>query len=1320
MTHTTDEDKGDSLQTDRTEAVDFGEVLTREIEEIQRSRELREPKQQEINERAKDKAGKTAAGKKFSYQQAHDEQLLGLALSGGGIRSATFNLGVLQGLAELRLLKIFDYLSTVSGGGYIGAWLTAWIQRVGIEQVSDELGAVPADRTVKNGTHGAPEVAAVRFLRSYSNYLTPQLGLLSSDTWTLVAVYLRNFLLNLIILVATFTTVLLAPRLILLGTKFAVQSHQDYRLNLLVILFLGTLGLAFTALNLRFSPPQGKETDPWYTQPKWIRRGAVSPLFLAAVLASWSLFQFARDQPGQNVLLQMMEFSALLYTLSWVTAWLLSLFLGRRAGTAPAAASWGVLNTTAAPAGALGGLLLWAVYCLFIQILRCSPEATNWSPLVVLASFGPPLVVAVFLLTAFLHMGLAGQAFPDGLREWMSRVAGWFLIYALGWSCLFLVALFSPLLIEWTSTWGRVALGSAWVGSTLAGVLAGKSAKTNGTKSRNPLIDIVAKIGPPVFVIGLLVALSLGIDSGLFPHSTPQPPPAVEQRTLVLPLEREGEIRVPIGIASKAEVPSGFEHQAARIGETLEDPTRLWILLAAALAAALLFSWRVDVNEFSMHLLYRNRLARCYLGASTKRRPHPFTGFYADDDLLLSRLRTAPLDYEPPYEGPYPILNAAINLVRGRNLAWQERKAASFVFTPLFSGFDLPVAEEAADCPEEDRQDRAFRRTSTYGYADGGVYLGTAMAISGAAASPNSGYHSSPALTFLMTVFNVRLGWWLGNPRGPRWRQASPPGGPLYLLGELTGRTNDESDFVYLSDGGHFENLGVYELVKRRCRMIVACDATQDGDFSFSDLGNAIRKCRTDLGIDIEINTDSLERRSDSGFSTWHCAVGKIRYDRIDPSASPGTLLYLKPSLTGDEPTDLLNYRSRNPAFPHQSTGDQFFAESQFESYRKLGFHIVQQIFQGALRQSDAVHRQHPGGHNEGLIAALKERWYPPSREVADDFPQFTETLDKLYERMRTDDKLRFLDGQFYPEWRRLQEKAFSTAEGAPPTESWLPKDAEQIRAGFYLCSSLIQLMEDIYLALDLDQEADHPDNRGWINLFKHWSWSGMLRVTWAVSACTYGIRFQRFCERDLGLGLGEVQSELSALPASLEELKETLKKEVDDERLNPVEQNWILDVYEEFGTAGEQLVTFSLAVKPPLAFGSGKQDKDIFSFVFGFALIREKALLYLRIQDHLRKMGLAREALKQLVQNRKIEKLDLVAADRTRARDQGNGKDQGKDHEKQKTLYLFGETDCQRCLRLFKSVRLEAEEARQDPEAEKQALKAARMGENVDKEAAE
>src|SRR4029453_2763112 len=218
------------------------------------------------------------------------------------------------------------------------------------------------------------------------------------------------------------------------------------------------------------------------------------------------------------------------------------------------------------------------------------------------------------------------------------------------------------------------------------------------------------------------------------------------------------------------------------------------------------------------------------------------------------------------------------------------------------------------------------------------------MTISGAAVSPNMGASSKPALTFLLTLFNGRLGVWLGNPgqAGDQvWRRGHAAFGAKPLLNELTGRTNDRNPYFYLSDGGHFENLGLYEMVLRRCRYIVVSDAGCDPDYRFDDLANAIRKIRLDFGIDIEFPSGIGIARSASGLCGARSAVGVIHYSAGDQGATDGVLLYVKATLCGDEPVDVTNYGIANPPFPHQSTTNQWFTEAQLESYRMLGLQRV-------------------------------------------------------------------------------------------------------------------------------------------------------------------------------------------------------------------------------------------------------------------------------------------------------------------------------------------------------------------------------------------
>jgi hypothetical protein len=357
-------------------------------------------------------------------------------------------------------------------------------------------------------------------------------------------------------------------------------------------------------------------------------------------------------------------------------------------------------------------------------------------------------------------------------------------------------------------------------------------------------------------------------------------------------------------------------------------------------AAALLLSWRVDINEFSTHYLYRNRLVRCYLGASVPNRSaQPFTGFSIADNLPLGALQIPVGSTDPGDARPVPIYNTSLNVVRGKELAMQARKARSFAFTTINSGFTRGI-------PGKRALDSFYAPTHKCaslmpGFKDG-ITLGSAVAISGAAASPNMGSYSEPALSFLMTIFDVRLGWWIGNPGRHHWRNGSPTVGFYWLLRELLGSTNDDSEFVYLSDGGHFENLAVYELVRRRCKLIIACDASCDSGYAFGDLFNAMERCRTDFGVDIVV--DNLEAmraqpdpaNSDNHRAQSHFAVGKIRYNP-DVPAEDGTIIYIKPTLVGGDPCDVLAYANTNKSFPHDSTSNQWFDEAHFENYRALG-----------------------------------------------------------------------------------------------------------------------------------------------------------------------------------------------------------------------------------------------------------------------------------------------------------------------------------------------------------------------------------------------
>jgi hypothetical protein len=196
-------------------------------------------------------------------------------------------------------------------------------------------------------------------------------------------------------------------------------------------------------------------------------------------------------------------------------------------------------------------------------------------------------------------------------------------------------------------------------------------------------------------------------------------------------------------------------------------------------------------------------------------------------------------------------------------------------------------------------------------------------------------------------LFNVRLGWWLGNPNKGSFGKEGPTWSLSPALRELAGATTDKSRWIYLSDGGHFENLGLYEMVRRRCRLIVVSDAGCDPACSFEDLGNAVRKIYIDFGISINFEKLEIKARQDPPVPGMRFAVGSIAYPE---STRPGWLLYIKPTYFGtSERADVRSYASGSAKFPHESTTDQWFSESQLEAYRALGASIAEFICSNGL-----------------------------------------------------------------------------------------------------------------------------------------------------------------------------------------------------------------------------------------------------------------------------------------------------------------------------------------------------------------------------------
>jgi hypothetical protein len=317
---------------------------------------------------------------------------------------------------------------------------------------------------------------------------------------------------------------------------------------------------------------------------------------------------------------------------------------------------------------------------------------------------------------------------------------------------------------------------------------------------------------------------------------------------------------------------------------------------------------------------------------------------------------------------PYLLINTALNIQRSEYANKRGRDADFFVFSRFYVG----------------SRATGYVPTETIEKAVPTLDLATVMAVSGAAASSNMGASALKPLAFTLALFNIRLGYWMVNPSFFRNERIDFAGREIangvrpylrsafYLWSEMFSTLDETNDAVYLTDGGHIENLGIYELLRRRCRLVVVVDAEADPELRFPSLIALQRFARLDLGIRIDLPWQMIRERyiscgkelsqsaesgkAETGTNGCHAAIGTIIY----PEGQPGTIIYVKSTVTGDENDIILDYKRRYPSFPHETTMDQFFGEEQFEAYRALGFHAMQRLLQGDDR-----------------VAGLDEQVYP-------------------------------------------------------------------------------------------------------------------------------------------------------------------------------------------------------------------------------------------------------------------------------------------------------------------------------------------------------
>ena len=880
------------------------------------------------------------------HARAAGNELSALCLSGGGIRSATFSLGVMQGLARHGLLDKFSYLSTVSGGGYIGSWLTAWIHRKASEGLPDPIARVSdelAGRHLDAGPNGEvlAEAPAILQLRRYSNYLAPNTSFVSADLWTLVATVLRNIFLNWFVLMPVLLAALTLPRL--MATAVASTISRDGAWGLFGMGFvLCSWTIAYASLQriryIGLRPRQGT-----------VLVLGVLPICLAAVCLTigWAWLAPpppAADAPASSWIFSIVPFGIATMVAAWL-AYTVSTMIAHKTvdpDLRPDAVERLGELVVYVFIGGVGAILLRVAAYWFDMPLTDPREIAVYSTVAL------PAFLLSFALAAGYFAGVASYLMTEEDREWWSRFGAWLLMVSGAWTLISVVVLFVP---HWIAEGVSLLIASAaTIGSGAITILGGFSKRTllkqgasttaadaaNTGESR--WLTLAVKLALPAFVVLFAASLALLTDLIVFAATDPK-----------FTISAFGDQYLHSDLHLR------LAHEPVTFG-----------VAVVALVLALAASRVVGINTFSLHAMYRNRLVRAYLGASrgNARKPDMFAGFDPKDDVELCE--TSPEAHAWKATGKkgrrlFHVVNMALNLVSGDELAWQDRKAESMTATSLHVGARQESHPEDRSHGSEEKHTLGYRLAKEYGGERIKMTLGTAMAISGAAASPNMGYHSSPILTFLMTLFNARLGWWLGNPgrAGDRtYMRESPKYALQALLAEAFGRTDSRHPYIYASDGGHFENLALYEMVRRRCRFVVVVDGGQDPQCEFEDLSNAIRKIRSDLGVWIDLDKCAIRKRSTEKSPDPRCAMtGTIRYgDRDAPDGASdeakntlnGVLIYIKPAFyDADEPIDVKNYAASHPMFPHEPTADQFFSEPQFESYRALGTHAIERICVG-------------------------------------------------------------------------------------------------------------------------------------------------------------------------------------------------------------------------------------------------------------------------------------------------------------------------------------------------------------------------------------
>jgi hypothetical protein len=909
------------------------------------------------------------------------DDTVGVGVSGGGIRSATFALGVFQALAERKLVRKIDFISTVSGGGYFGAFLgrlftRRWIRNVDdvehVLQGIDPQAELPAEKGWGQ--------RAFRWLRDNGRYLAPR-G--SGDLLVLGAILLRNWIAVQVVLVTTVLTLFVGlqlGRMALEGVLGFTTTPASAIANVLVCDFPGA-GMLWWS--------------PWVVL-------ALLPFVGIAVPAGWAYWLVVRGHDGRQGFPPYLGlFAACVFGLAgtvyyrshlaWHPGWFTAL-----------------LSLVPSSEGPHPDRLLIAVAILIVAALAL----VYWLVNELIASGRSSRTESANLvrnrLTQWLKTGLV----------WTGVVLAWTLVDTIGGTIYDLARMSGSSLTHWAMGLFSVFAGIGAFARQLALLLAPSK---QGSRPGIPA-SVLSWIAAGLVATTWILAINVGSHALAWEFKQPrQAPLQLAAMARPTPLQILGADHLVVGSGD-----DGLQIRAARAQTTacvVAPPVERYgyaftfAAFGGLLLLTLLFGQtRTFANMSSIHAFYAARLTRTYLGASnesrldaSKLKPIPVTDTTPGDDYSgqaywdwpgLPAKATQPVAQPYVKGGPLHIVNTTINEtfdVR-TGVQNQDRKGTPLAVGPC--GLSVGIRHHLISgdhggvkvAPPADGPEHGVFSTGNGEETPDPLSLGKWMSISGAAFSAAAGANTNVPTAILAGLFNVRLGYWWdsGTVYNDGWFERVLPV-QASLFAETFARTRGTAGRLWnLSDGGHFENMGGYELIRRRLPIIVIIDAEADPDYTFEGLADLIRKARLDFGAEITFlsedqlsgkpeglehaalpgsvrqyfgNLEALRRGKwtneevpfpaapdNKAFaievdrdrvSRAHAALARVVYSDRENAA---WLVYVKATLMGDEPEDVSQYHRAHPAFPQEPTTDQFFDERQWESYRRLGLHVGHRV----------------------------------------------------------------------------------------------------------------------------------------------------------------------------------------------------------------------------------------------------------------------------------------------------------------------------------------------------------------------------------------